>query len=111
MIEYRSVLDEVVREAGLYCSACSEHTLRHALAEAARKGDRHFLICENCCERWVPNPADIAAAIRGWLLIFVPDDRLAAVLCAECAASNPDPVRLLAVARALLWRSPDGPPQ
>lgn len=111
MIEYRSVLDEVEREAGRSCSDCSKQTLGHALAEAARKGDRHFLICENCCERWVPNPADIAAAIRGWLLIFLPGDRLGAVLCAECAALSPEPLQLPSVARAVLWRVRGGPMQ
>ena len=108
MIEYRTVLDELERDAGLFCSDCSEHTLRHALAEAARKGDRHFLICENCCERWVPDPADIAGAVRDWLLIFLPDDRLGAVLCGECAALSPEPLNLPAVARAVIWRSPNG---
>src|ERR1035437_2656890 len=107
MIVSRSVLDEVGRDAGRYCSDCSKHTLGHALAEAARKGDRQFLICENCCERWVPNPADIAAALRGWFLIFVPADRLGAVLCPVCAALSPEPLNLPAVARAVLWRSPN----
>ncbi len=111
MITYRSVLDEVIRDEQRYCGDCSAHTLRFALIEAARKGDRRFLICENCQERWTPNPADIAGAIRDWLLAFTMDDRLVAVLCAECAALSPEPIRLPAVARLILWRSPDGPLQ
>lgn len=106
MIVYRTLADELSRDEQRFCGNCSEHTLGRALAEAARKGDRHFLICENCCERWVPNPADIAAAIRGWLLIFVPDDRLGAVLCPECAALSPEPViGLPRIGRAILWES------
>ena len=73
MIVYRAVMDEVVHEGEQFCSDCSPHTLRYALIEAARKGDRNFLICLDCEARWTPDPADIAKAIRDWLLVFVPE--------------------------------------
>jgi hypothetical protein len=102
MIVYRTLLDELGRNDRLFCSDCSEHTLRHALTEAARKGDRHFLICENCRERWTPDP-DIDAIARGWVLVFTTGDRMAAVLCAGCAASHSEPaVSLPAIARLIL---------
>ncbi len=112
MIVYRAVMDEVVHEGEQFCSDCSPHTLRYALIEAARKGDRNFLICLDCEARWTPDPADIAKAIRDWLLVFVPESpQLGAVLCPECATTNPDPLSLWSVARAILRRTPDGPLQ
>jgi hypothetical protein len=65
MIAYRSVLDEVERDAGRYCSDA-----------------------------------------RGWVLVFAPGNSIfLAVLCAECAASHPEPALLPPIARLILWRS------
>ncbi|MGA7870412.1 MAG: hypothetical protein WCA22_05880 [Candidatus Binatus sp.] len=112
MIIYRTLLDELERNDRLFCSDCFEHTLRHALIKAAQKDDRNFLLCENCREHWTPDPSDLAGAIRDWVLVFTTDDRMAAVLCAECAASHPEPaIGLPEIARLILWRSPDGPLQ
>ncbi|HKN13402.1 MAG TPA: hypothetical protein VJX68_09415 [Candidatus Binatus sp.] len=113
VITYRTVLDETIREAQGLCGDCAErHSLRRALIEAARKGDRGFLICSECHAYWAPDPADIAGAIRDWLLVFVPESPiLAAILCGPCAAANPNPLLLRVVAREVLRQSPDGPMQ
>jgi len=112
MIIYRKLVDELTANDELYCGSCSAHTLRAALEQAAARGDRNFLICENCRERWVPD-VEIDAVARAWTLIFVTGSPLlAAVLCADCAASHPDPVvGLPEIARLVLARSRRGPMQ
>jgi hypothetical protein len=100
------VLDELISEQERFCADCYEHTLRFALVEAARKGDRNFLVCSNCHARWTPDPSDVAGSIDGWMLVFTLEDRLAAVLCADCAASHPEPaISLPTITRLILERS------
>jgi len=119
MIEVLSIrseldsLDELNRE-----SFCAEHRdvpearcsrWRLAFEKAAAKGDRNALVCSNCRERWTPG-TDIDAAVFGWMML-VDEVLWYATLCGECAAANPEPVRLPAVARLILQRSSPGPIQ
>jgi hypothetical protein len=117
MIEILSVrgeldsLDELNRE-----SFCAEHQdvpearcsrWRLAFEKAAAKGDRNALVCANCAARWMPD-IDINYAVRGWMMI-VDEGRWYATLCGECAAGNPEPMRLPQIARLILQRRPRPP--
>lgn len=112
MIFYRNLLDELRRD-DQFCECCGLG-LRRALVKAAERADRNWLICQSCRRRWTPS-LDIDEAARGWVLVFATDDGSspdfrdvakieipAAVLCADCAASHPEPASLPEVARLLL---------
>jgi hypothetical protein len=106
MIFYRTLLDELRRDDE-FCECCGLG-LRRALVKAAGRGDRTFLLCQICRRTWSPSdrvPIDEAA--RGWVLIFVTGKSiLAAILCADCAESYPDPASLpSSIARLVLQQS------
>jgi hypothetical protein len=113
MIEIRTVCDELDRLDEIhrqqFCADCSDvpdarcSGLRLAFESAAARGDTRFMVCANCSTRWMPGP-NINYAVRDWRIV-TSDVRLAAVLCAECAASHPDPMRVPAIARSVLERS------
>jgi hypothetical protein len=113
MIEILSVRSELDRLDALhkqrFCADCAGapearcSRWRLAFERAAAKGDRNALVCANCATRWMPD-IDINYAVRGWMMI-VDEGRWYATLCAECAAANPEPMRLPSVQRAVLQRS------
>jgi hypothetical protein len=97
VIFYRNLLDDLIRLDQFYCADC-QSPQRRALIKAAEKGDRYFLVCQDCGKRWTPN-LDVDAAARDWVLVLVPDDPIpAAVVCSDCAASHPESATLPAIA-------------
>jgi len=104
VIYYRTILDDLRRDDARYCSNCVS-PLRQALI-TGKKRDRSFIKCQSCGERWDVEAADVDEAVRGWVQVFATDDRIpAALLCADCARENPDPMALPEIARLILWQS------
>jgi hypothetical protein len=106
MIFYRTLLEELRRDDE-FCECCGMG-LRPALSRARERGDRNFIFCQDCRRRWaVSDNVSVDEAVRGWVLIFVTGNSMpAAMLCADCAASHPEPAMLpSSIARRLLEQS------
>jgi hypothetical protein len=106
VIYYRTLLDELRRDDG-FCQCCAQG-LRAALVRAVERGDRNFILCQDCRRRWsVSDKVSVDEAVRGWTLIFVTGNSIpAAMLCADCAASYPEPASLpWSIARMVLEQS------
>jgi hypothetical protein len=121
MIFYRTLLDELRRD-DQFCDCCGLR-LRARMIEAAQQGDRNWIFCQECRRRWTPS-LDIDAAARGWVLVFATDDGSktdfragakvqipAAILCADCAASHPEPASLPSSIARLVLEQSRGPVQ
>ena len=112
-IELRTVYDELVRLDELnrqrFCGDCTDSAearcskWRLAFEKAAARGDRGFMACANCAVRWTAEP-DIDHAVRGWMLILS-EHQCVGTLCSSCAASNPEPMTIPAVAERVLSQS------